>query len=151
MKKKKKKTKKNKLNLKKKKFKLNIKSNYKKNKKKNLSRNFKKRKIKNTSKVKIKNKKNKVKIISKNKSLISKLAIAQENFSLSFKININFSLENFIQKFFDSISNKIQEYKDTRLEEKRRIKIEKAILKQESIKIEREKKQKEQLILLEAK
>ena len=151
MKKKKKKTKKNKRNFKKKKFKLNIKSNYKKIKKKNLSHNFKKRKIKNTPKVKIKNKKNKVKIISKNKSLISKLAIAQENFSLSFKININFSLENFIQKFFDSISNKIQEYKDTRLEEKRRIKIEKAILKQESIKIEREKKQKEQLILLEAK
>jgi len=132
----------------------------KNNRKKNNSKkkNIKKRVIKKNflSNKKIKKKKIK-KNISKNEKKISKEGLIlkiirfQEKFkiSLNFKFNINNFIEKNIQSFFDGVANKIDEYKITKENEKRRRKI------QELEKIEKEKiflqKQKKEEELLKTK
>ena len=83
--------------------------------------------------------------------MISKLVKFQ--FSLKPKINlkINFSLEKYIQAFFDKIANSIAQYKYLKEEQKRKIKLEE-IERETKEKIEFEKqKQKEEAIKLKIK
>jgi hypothetical protein len=74
------------------------------------------------------------KIIKKRIGLILRIVKLQHSLKLEFNFKINFSLERYIQYFFDGIANKIFEYKTLRIEEKRKIKIEK-IEKKEKDKI----------------
>ena len=60
-----------------------------------------------------------------------------------FNIKINFSLEKYIQRFFDKISETISSYKILKSDEKRRIKLEK-IENERNAKIKLEKQKKEQ-------
>ena len=120
------------------------------------SKKFKKK----TKKVlKIKRKKNKKlrpKILKKKNNLITKkdkkesLALKLVKFQLSikpqFNFKINFNLEKYIQSFFDKISETISDYKILKIDEKRRIKIEKIENeRKEKIRLENEKKQEEVL------
>jgi hypothetical protein len=115
---------------------------------------------KNTKKVsKIKRKKNKKlrpKILKKKTNFITKkvkkesLALKLVKFQLSikpqFNFKINFNLEKYIQSFFDKISETISDYKILKIDEKRRIKIEKIENeRKEKIRLENEKKQEEVL------
>ena len=112
-----------------------------------------KRKIKNRKK--IKNKKVKIKKI-KNFSVKSKkiksesfaLKLVKLQLSLKPQINfkINFSLEKYIQGFFDGISNAISNYRVLKDDEKRRLKIEK-IENERKAKIAYEKQKKEDAAL----
>ena len=120
------------------------------------SKKFKK-KIKNTPKIKRKkNKKLKPKILKKKTNFITKkvkkesLALKLVKFQLSikpqFNFKINFNLEKYIQSFFDKISETISDYKILKIDEKRRIKIEKIENeRKEKIRLENEKKQEEVL------
>ena len=120
------------------------------------SKKFKKK----TKKVpKIKRKKNKKlrrKILKKKTNFITKkvkkesLALKLVKFQLSikpqFNFKINFNLEKYIQSFFDKISETISDYKILKIDEKRRIKIEKIENeRKEKIRLENEKKQEEVL------
>ena len=135
-----------------------------KQKKKIIKRVYKKKsskKIKKkTKKVpKIKRKKNKKlrpKILKKKTNFITKkvkkesLALKLVKFQLSikpqFNFKINFNLEKYIQSFFDKISETISDYKILKIDEKRRIKIEKIENeRKEKIRLENEKKQEEVL------
>jgi hypothetical protein len=102
--------------------------------------------------IKIKKKQNKSQSKNLNQGgLISKLVKFQ--FSLKPKINlkINFSLEKYIQAFFDKIANSIAQYKYLKEEQKRKIKLEE-IERETKEKIEFEKqKQKEEAIKLKIK
>ena len=61
-----------------------------------------------------------------------------------FNFKINFNLEKYIQSFFDKISETISDYKILKIDEKRRIKIEKIENeRKEKIRLENEKKQEE--------
>ena len=118
------------------------------------SKKFKK-KIKKVPKIKRKkNKKLKPKILKKKTNFITKkvkkesLALKLVKFQLSikpqFNFKINFNLEKYIQSFFDKISETISDYKTLKIDEKRRIKIEKIENeRKEKIRLENEKKQKE--------
>ena len=120
------------------------------------SKKFKK-KIKKTPKIKRKkNKKLKPKILKKKTNFITKkvkkesLALKLVKFQLSikpqFNFKINFNLEKYIQSFFDKISETISDYKILKIDEKRRIKIEKIENeRKEKIRLENEKKQEEVL------
>ena len=120
------------------------------------SKKFKK-KIKKTTKIKRKkNKKLKPKILKKKTNFITKkvkkesLALKLVKFQLSikpqFNFKINFNLEKYIQSFFDKISETISDYKILKIDEKRRIKIEKIENeRKEKIRLENEKKQEEVL------
>ena len=66
--------------------------------------------------------------------LILRIIKLQHFLKPEFNYKINFSLEKYIQYFFDGIANKIFEYKTLRVEEKRKIKLEK-IEKREKDKI----------------
>jgi hypothetical protein len=93
--------------------------------------------VKKTTKSQVKTKKSiksKKIIIIKKKKLISKIIKFQH--SLKFNIRINFSLEKYIQAFFDKIANTILDYKILKAEDKRKRKIE-----------EIEKKEKERILL----
>ncbi len=120
------------------------------------SKKFKKK----TKKVlKIKRKKNKKlrrKILKKKTNFITKkvkkesLALKLVKFQLSikpqFNFKINFNLEKYIQSFFDKISETISDYKILKIDEKRRIKIEKIENeRKEKIRLENEKKHEEVL------
>ena len=120
------------------------------------SKKFKKK----TKKVpKIKRKKNKKlrrKILKKKTNFTTKkvkkesLALKLVKFQLSikpqFNFKINFNLEKYIQSFFDKISETISDYKILKIDEKRRIKIEKIENeRKEKIRLENEKKQEEVL------
>ena len=121
-----------------------------------LSKKFKK-KIKKVPKIKRKkNKKLKPKILKKKTNFITKkvkkksLALKLVKFQLSikpqFNFKINFNLEKYIQSFFDKISETISDYKILKIDEKRRIKIEKIENeRKEKIRLENEKKQEEVL------
>ena len=102
--------------------------------------------------IKIKKKQNKSQSKNLNQDgLISKLVKFQ--FSLKPKINlkINFSLEKYIQAFFDKIANSIAQYKYLKEEQKRKTKLEE-IERETKEKIEFEKqKQKEEAIKLKIK
>ena len=144
----------------------------KKNNKKKRPRKFKKsKKIKKNSKKKktsikktsIKKTKRKKKIVSvrikkkllnktikKNpkESLILKLVKFQLSFKPQFNLKINFSLEKYIQGFFDKISETISNYKVLKVEEKRRLRLEKIEnARIEKIEIEKEKNEAEILRL----
>ena len=112
---------------KKKKFKK-IKSRINKKSKKKLKKNYKKRlkKLKKTRKSKLKLKKQKI-IIKKipTQSLTSKFVRFQLSLKPKFELKINFSLEKYIQRFFDKISETISDYKVLKQEEKRRMELEK--------------------------
>jgi len=72
--------------------------------------------------------------VKKSSGLISTIIELQHSLKPEFNIKINFSLEKYIQAFFDSIANRISEYKALKAEEKRRRQLE-----------EIEKKEKEKL------
>ena len=120
------------------------------------SKKFKK-KTKKVPKIKRKkNKKLRPKISKKKTNFITKkvkkesLALKLVKFQLSikpqFNFKINFNLEKYIQSFFDKISETISDYKILKIDEKRRIKIEKIENeRKEKIRLENEKKQEEVL------
>ena len=120
------------------------------------SKKFKK-KTKKVRKIKRKkNKKLRPKILKKKTNFITKkvkkesLALKLVKFQLSikpqFNFKINFNLEKYIQSFFDKISETISDYKILKIDEKRRIKIEKIENeRKEKIRLENEKKQEEVL------
>ena len=120
------------------------------------SKKFKK-KTKKVPKIKRKkNKKLRPKILKKKTNFITKkvkkesLALKLVKFQLSikpqFNFKINFNLEKYIQSFFDKISETISDYKILKIDEKRRIKIEKIENeRKEKIRLENEKKQEEVL------
>jgi len=142
MKKKKKKSKKNKTKVKKKVKKKNkfIFKKVKKIKSKTKTQN------KNKTKKKIKNKR-----ISKKQNFILKIINFQNSLKPQIKFKINFSVEKYIQAFFDKIANTIFEYKEAKKDEARRLKLEKLENeRQEKINLENERqKQKELKIKLQ--
>ena len=112
-----------------------------------------KRKIKNRKK--IKNKKVKIKKIKnfsakpkkiKGESFALKLVKLQLSLKPQINFKINFSLEKYIQGFFDGISNAISNYRVLKDDEKRRLKIEK-IENERKAKIAYEKQKKEDAAL----
>ena len=142
MKKIKKKSKKNKAKVKKKVKKKNkfIFKKVKKIKSKTKTQN------KNKTKKKIKNKR-----ISKKQNFILKIINFQNSLKPQIKFKINFSVEKYIQAFFDKIANTIFEYKEAKKDEARRLKLEKLENeRQEKINLENERqKQKELKIKLQ--
>ena len=142
MKKIKKKSRKTKTKVKKK-VKKKTKSTYKKVKK--IKSKIKPRKI-NKNKKKIQNKR-----VSKKQNFILKIINFQNSLKPQLSLKINFSLEKYIQAFFDKIASTIQEYKETKKDEARRLKLEKLEReRQEKINLENEKqKQKELKIKLQ--
>ena len=122
-----------------KKVKRKSKSNTKKVKRKSKSNTKKVRKINNQRKTKTKTKaktKAKAKNIKKLKkkikktkepvkqNFISKLVNFQNSLKLEINFKINFSIEKYIQAFFDKIANTISEYKTTKKDEARKLKLE---------------------------
>ena len=106
------------------------------------SKRFKKRKFRNFKKNKQLIKVNKV----QNKGFVYKLVKIQLSLKSKFNLKLNFSLEKYIQGFFDKISETISTYKILKADEKKRIKIE--IIERErakKIEIEEQKKQEEVL------
>ena len=147
MKKKQKKSKKNNKKKRPRKFKKSkkIKKNFKK-KKTSIKKTKRKKKIVS---VRIK-KKLLNKTIKKNskESLILKLVKFQLSFKPQLNLKINFSLEKYIQGFFDKISETISNYKVLKVEEKRRLRLEKIEnARIEKIEIEKEKNEAEILRL----
>ncbi len=149
MKKKQKKFKKNK-RIKKRSFKPNLTKKLKKfskKRKKNLkikSRKIKKRKVRNFNK---KTSFKKIKKIEKD-SLVLKLVKLQLSLKPQLNFKVSFSLEKYIQKFFDKISETISNYKILKDDEKRRLKIEKIENERKAkIAIEKQKKEDEALRL----
>ena len=81
-------------------------------------------------------------------SLILKLVKLQLSFKPQFSFKINFSLEKYIQRFFDKISETISNYEILKVEEKRRLRLEKIEnARIEKIEIEKEKNEVEILRL----
>jgi len=80
------------------------------------------------------------KIVKKRIGLILRIIKFQHSLKPEFNFKINFSLEKYIQFFFDGIANKIFEYKTIKIEEKIKIKIEKL-----------EKKEKDKILALKQK
>ena len=142
MKKIKKKSKKTKTKVKKK---VKKKTKFTSKKIKKIKSKIKPRKI-NKNKKKIQNKK-----VSKKQNFILKIINFQNSLKPQLSLKINFSLEKYIQAFFDKIASTIQEYKETKKDEARRLKLEKLEKeRQEKINLENEKqKQKELKIKLQ--
>ena len=87
----------------------------------------------------IKTNKKKQKVNTKKKAtLISRVVTLQHSLKPEFNFKINFSLEKYIQAFFDSIANRILEYKILKAEEKRKRKLE-VIEKKEKEKLQIQK------------
>ena len=82
---------------------------------------------------------------AKKDSLALKLVKLQMSLKPEFNLRINFSLEKYIQNFFDKISETISNYKLLKYDEKRRLKLEK-IEKERKEKIAVETKKKEEEI-----
>ena len=144
MKKKSKKSKKN--NKPKKKIKTlksskKIKKNLKKSKI-SQKRRFKKLKYRSFKGIKKKVNHKKIKKIQR-ESIILKLVKLQLSLRPQFNFKINFSLEKYIQRFFDKISEMISSYKILKIDEKRRLKLEK-IENERKEKIANEKRKKEE-------
>src|SRR6056300_1183394 len=107
-----------------KKINYRIKSSYKK-----------KRKIKN-------------KEIPKKQNFILKIINFQNSLRPQIKFKINLSIEKYIQAFFDKIANTISDYKQTKKDEARRLKLEKLEKERlEKINLENEKQKQEELKL----
>jgi hypothetical protein len=117
----------------------------KKQKLKNLkkkTKRIKKQKLKNLKKKSLYSKIKKV----QNDSLILKLVKLQLSFKPQFNFKINFSLEKYVQGFFDKISETISSYRILKHDEKRRLKLEKIENeRKEKIAIENQKKEEEAL------
>ena len=94
----------------------------------------------------IKTNKKKQKTYSKKKAtLISRVVTLQNSLKPEFNFKINFSLEKYIQAFFDSISNRISEYKTLKAEEKRRRQLEEIEKKEkEKLQIQKQKVKEEE-------
>ena len=105
-------------------------------KKKNIKRKTTKirKLVKNSNQTQLKNKRD---------NLVLKLIKFQLSLKSPFDIKLNFSLEKYIQAFFDKISDTISSYKILKKDEKRRIKLEE-IEKEREAKIEFAKQQKDQ-------
>ena len=142
MKKIKKKSKKTKTKVKKK---VKKKTKFTSKKVKKIKSKIKPKKI-NKNKKKIQNKR-----VSKKQNFILKIINFQNSLKPQLSLKINFSLEKYIQAFFDKIASTIQEYKETKKDEARRLKLEKLEKeRQEKINLENEKqKQKELKIKLQ--
>ena len=124
-------------NIKVKKLLNKIKKKSAKNKKVKKILNKKKKKnskIKKNIKSNKKIKKNKIINIRKKENLISKIIKLQYSLKPRFNFKINFSLEKYIQAFFDIFADKILEYKILKIEEKRKRRLEE-IEKKEKVKI----------------
>ena len=81
-----------------------------------------------------------------NDSLVLKLVKLQLSLKPEIKFKLNFNLEKYIQGFFDKISETISSYKIIKLDEKRRIKLEKLENeRREKIALEKQKKEQELL------
>ena len=96
---------------------------------------------------KIPAKKKPIKKIPAKKSLglISSIIKLQHSLKPEFNIKVNFSLEKYIQAFFDSIANRISEYKTLKAEEKRKRQLEEIEKKeQEKLQIQKRKVKEEQ-------
>ena len=110
-------------------------------------RPFKKRPFKKRPVKKNIDKKKSVKkiVIKKSKSLISKIIKLQHSLKPEFNIKINFSLEKYIQIFFDKIANTILDYKILKAEDKRRRKLDKIERNEnEIIRLQKQKLEEEQ-------
>src|SRR5210317_38120 len=94
----------------------------------------------------IKTNKKKQKTYSKKKAtLISRVVTLQNSLKPEFNFKINFNLEKYIQAFFDSIANRISEYKTLKAEEKRRRQLEEIEKKeQEKLQIQKQKVKEEE-------
>ena len=114
---------------------------------------IKKKSKKTKSKLKSSNiKKLKNKIINKKtrklkkKNLILKVINFQNSLKPGIKFKINFSIEKYIQAFFDKIANTIFQYKTLKKDEARRLVLEKQESERlEKIKIEKEKQKEQEL------
>ena len=116
----------------------------KKNIKKKIKK-FKKVRPKKLKKIKKNSIKLKVKKI-KNESLILKIVKLQLSLKPQFNFKINFSLEKYIQGFFDKISETISNYRILKDDEKRKARLEKIEKeRQEKIELENQKKAEEAL------
>ena len=104
------------------------------NKKQKKNLKVRKKIIKNIKVTKRKKKFNTRKKIT----LISRIVILQHSLKPEFNFKINFSLEKYIQAFFDGIANRISEYKTLKAEEKRRRQLEE-IEKKENKKLQIQK------------
>jgi len=81
-----------------------------------------------------------------NESLVLKIIRFQLLLKPQFNFKINFNIEKYIQSFFDKISETISNYKVLRLDEKRRLKLEKIENERKAkIAIEKQKKEEEAL------
>jgi len=142
MKKIKKKSRKTKTKVKKK---VKKKTKFTSKKVKKIKSKIKTRKI-NKNKKKIQNKR-----VSKKQNFILKIINFQNSLKPQLSLKINFSIEKYIQAFFDKIASTIHEYKETKKDEARRLKLEKLEKeRQEKINLENEKqKQKELKIKLQ--
>ena len=143
-----------KIKKKSKKTKSRIRSRVKKKVKKHtksIKKKVKKIKSKIKPKVKKKTKKIKNKKIPKKRNFIFKIINFQNSLKPQIDFKINFSIEKYIQAFFDKIADTIFEYKETKKDEAKRLKLEKLENeRQEKIKLENEKqKQKELKIKLQ--
>tara|TARA_Y100000591_G_scaffold282325_1_gene262605 strand:- start:210 stop:1337 length:1128 start_codon:yes stop_codon:yes gene_type:complete len=113
------------------------------------------RKINKKKKKKIKkNKRRKIQKVPANidlkkarkESLILKLVRLQLSLKPQFNLKLNFSLEKYIQRFFDKISESISNYKILKIDEKRRLKLEKIENeRRKKIAIEEQKRKEENL------
>ena len=94
----------------------------------------------------IKTNKKKQKVNTKKKAtLISRVVTLQHSLKPEFNFKINFSLEKYIQAFFDSIANRILEYKILKAEEKRKRKLEEIEKKEkEKLQIQKQKVKEEE-------
>jgi len=131
----------NKKSLAKKKVKKIINKKQKKNLKVKKNINNKKKISKN-----IKTNKKKQKVNTKKKAtIISRVVELQHSLKPEFNFKINFSLEKYIQAFFDSIANRISEYKTLKAEEKRRRQLEEIEKKEkEKLQIQKQKVKEEE-------
>ena len=122
----------------------------KKTSKKNYNKNKPiKRKLTQNKIIKKKSARRNLKILPKvrtKESLIKKIVNIQNLLKPEFNIKLNFSLEKYVQAFFDKIANTISEYKILKEDDKRKKKLEK-IEKIEKEKILRQKEKQEEEIL----
>ena len=108
---------------------------------------IKKRKFRNIKR-KIKNSKiNKI----QSESLILKLVKLQLSLKPQLNLKINFSLERYIQRFFDKISETISHYKILKSDEKRRLKLEKIENEREAKIVIKKQKEEEEVLRLKLK
>ncbi|MDO7549848.1 MAG: hypothetical protein MUQ82_04610, partial [Candidatus Pelagibacter ubique] len=78
-------------------------------------------------------------------TLISRVVTLQNSLKPEFNFKINFNLEKYIQAFFDSIANRISEYKTLKAEEKRRRQLEEIEKKEkEKLQIQKQKVKEEE-------